>query len=72
MLTLQSLWTAIATRPAGANSTAPNGWLRLPALWHRRLRHRHALSLLDPQQLRDAGLNPDMIRREAAKPFWLE
>jgi uncharacterized protein YjiS (DUF1127 family) len=41
-------------------------------LWLRRLRWRHELSRLDADQLRDVGLNEQMIRREAAKPFWQE
>jgi len=41
-------------------------------LWLRRLRWRHELSRLDADQLRDVGLNEEMIRREAEKPFWQE
>ena len=36
----------------------------------RRLRARRELAALDADQLRDVGLDPDMIRREIAKPFW--
>ena len=41
-------------------------------VWLCRLRWRHELSRLDADQLRDVGLNEEMIRREAAKPFWRE
>ncbi|GEM_PF-2420351 len=41
-------------------------------LWRERLEQRHALSKLDADQLRDAGLNEEMIRREIEKPFWRE
>jgi uncharacterized protein YjiS (DUF1127 family) len=71
MLTLQSLWTTLSASPNSSSEAAtPIAWLRLPALWRRRLHDRHALSLLDSTQLRDAGLNPEMIRRETAKRFW--
>ena len=42
----------------------------LPGLWLRRLRCRHELSTLTPEQMRDTGLNPEMVRRESRKPFW--
>ena len=41
-------------------------------LWLNRLRWRHELSRLDADQLRDVGLNEEMIRREIEKPFWQE
>ena len=43
---------------------------RLPALWLRRLRSRQELSSLTPEQMRDTGLDPAVVRREARKPFW--
>lgn len=46
------------------------GLMRLPAHWLQRLKHRHELSLLDHNQMRDVGLNPELIRRECEKPFW--
>ena len=45
---------------------------RLPLIWLRRLRNRHELARLDEAQLRDVGLNPEVVRREATKPFWKE
>jgi len=44
--------------------------VRLPFIWLRRLRNRHELARLDEAQLRDVGLNPEVVRREVAKPFW--
>ena len=44
----------------------------LPLMWLRRLQSRHELARLNAAQLRDVGLDPDVIRREAAKPFWRE
>jgi uncharacterized protein YjiS (DUF1127 family) len=44
--------------------------VRLPAIWLVRLKNRHELSLLDCDQMRDAGLNPELVQRECAKPFW--
>ncbi len=41
-----------------------------PALWRRRWQCRRALAVLDLDQIRDAGLDPLLVRREAAKPFW--
>lgn len=42
----------------------------LLSLWLHRAQCRHELSQLDEAQLRDVGLNPAMVRREAEKPFW--
>jgi uncharacterized protein YjiS (DUF1127 family) len=42
----------------------------MPGLWLRRLRCRHELSALSPEQMRDVGLDPEMVRRESGKPFW--
>jgi len=39
-------------------------------VWLRRLRHRRELAGLSEQQLLDAGLDPVVVRRERAKPFW--
>jgi uncharacterized protein YjiS (DUF1127 family) len=38
-------------------------------LW--RLRYRHELSALAPEQMRDVGLDPEAVRRESRKPFWV-
>ena len=43
--------------------------LAVPLLWLQRARYRHELSQLSEGQLRDVGLNPELIRRESAKPF---
>lgn len=40
-------------------------------LWHRRLKSRHELRHLDAEQMRDVGLDPLVVQREAQKPFWL-
>ncbi len=42
----------------------------MPGLWLKRLRCRHELSALSPEQMRDVGLDPEMVRRESGKPFW--
>ncbi len=42
----------------------------LPRLWWRRARDRRILADLTPAQMRDTGLDPDVVRRESAKPFW--
>jgi uncharacterized protein YjiS (DUF1127 family) len=46
--------------------------LRLPPLWLTRSSRRGELAALDADQMRDCGLDPDVVRREAAKPFWRE
>lgn len=51
---------------AGASAIA-----HLPRRWLRRLRQRHELSMLSPEQLRDVGLDPRLVLRESRKPFWL-
>ena len=44
--------------------------LAVPLLWLQRARYRHELSQISERQLRDVGLNPEVIRRESVKPFW--
>ena len=43
---------------------------RLPRLWIERAARRKELKALDAAQMRDCGLNPVAVRREANKPFW--
>jgi uncharacterized protein YjiS (DUF1127 family) len=38
--------------------------------WLRRSNDRYQLTQLSERQLCDIGLNGDLVRREAAKPFW--
>jgi uncharacterized protein YjiS (DUF1127 family) len=44
--------------------------LRLPQLWLQRHIRRREMAALDIDQIRDCGLDPEVVRREAAKPFW--
>ncbi len=46
------------------------GLLRLPGLWLARLSWRKELATLDAAQMRDCGLDPLQVHREATKPFW--
>ena len=41
-----------------------------PTLWRKRLRCRRELSTLTAEQMRDTGLDPELVRRESRKPFW--
>ena len=45
--------------------------LALLLTWLWRARSRRELVKLSDAQLRDVGLNRDMINREAEKPFWM-
>ena len=65
----------LAVRVAGARAPAAvepglPAPVRLLLEIIRRVRARRELAGLDADQLRDVGLDPDMIRREIAKPFW--
>ncbi len=53
----------------GPRPDRPSGTL---SLWLYRLRLRHELARLSSTQMRDTGLNPEWVAREAAKPFWRE
>jgi uncharacterized protein YjiS (DUF1127 family) len=44
--------------------------LQMPLLWMLRACWRGELAALDVDQMRDCGLDPEAVRREAAKPFW--
>ena len=66
--------------PRGATSAKPRpNALRHRALklfhvlelWLYRLRSRKGLADLTPEQMRDVGLNPAVVRREVEKPFWM-
>ena len=46
------------------------GLLDVVLAWQGRANERWALAQLDDRALRDLGLRPDQVAREAAKPFW--
>jgi uncharacterized protein YjiS (DUF1127 family) len=39
-------------------------------VWLGRWRHRRTLANLHPEQMREVGLNPEAVRREACQQFW--
>jgi len=43
---------------------------RLPGAWRQRVRTRARLAALPQRQLRDIGLDLEMVVREAQRPFW--
>jgi uncharacterized protein YjiS (DUF1127 family) len=43
---------------------------QLMRLWLIRARQRRELRVLEPRQIKDVGLDPEWVRREAAKHFW--
>jgi uncharacterized protein YjiS (DUF1127 family) len=64
---------SLATRWAAPSSLCSAGSLmRLPQLWLLRHFRRGDLAALAIEQVRDCGLDPEAVRREAAKPFWRE
>ena len=60
---------ALALSDSTAADRAASG-PSLPRLWLDRIRTRRALAALHPEQLRDAGLDPWLLRAEIRKPFW--
>ncbi|MBS0242678.1 MAG: DUF1127 domain-containing protein [Proteobacteria bacterium] len=66
-ITLTDASSAAATRVVASFAAS---WRTLQT-WRRRLRERDELKELDARQLRDVGLDPEMVKREARKPFWL-
>jgi uncharacterized protein YjiS (DUF1127 family) len=70
---MSSAWNRTSLLTARAERTlvaAISRLASLPQIWIRRLRCRHELSTLSPEQMRDTGLNPKMVEREIRKPFW--
>jgi len=65
--TLAARWA-----PQTARNTTKSGGAapRLPLRWLERLYWRAELKALDAAQLRDCGLDPAAVAREAMKPFW--
>jgi uncharacterized protein YjiS (DUF1127 family) len=63
--------TSLAARwPAKTHMQGYTSQPRAPLLWLHRLFWRNELKALDLAQMRDCGLDPEAVRREAAKPFW--
>jgi uncharacterized protein YjiS (DUF1127 family) len=60
-------WRAASQPPRSAGSL-----LQMPLLWLLRSCWRSELAALDAAQMRDCGLDPEAVRREATKPFWRE
>jgi len=64
-----------APRPAKTQTnTTKNRTIRQrpPLLWLQRMFWRAELRTLDLAQMRDCGLDPASVHREATKPFWRE
>ena len=58
----------LVARLLGAHAPA---FVQLPLMWMRRSRYRQELANLRESQLRDVGLDPNLVYRESAKPFWM-
>lgn len=63
-----ALSDSTAADRAASGPSLPRLWLA--RLWLDRLRTRRALAALHPEQIRDAGLDPWLLRAEVRKPFW--
>jgi uncharacterized protein YjiS (DUF1127 family) len=65
---------SVKSTPHRRRNVSPSLWLGkvrdLLSLWRERVRQRCELRDLDPHQMRDAGIDPERIRRETAKHFW--
>jgi uncharacterized protein YjiS (DUF1127 family) len=64
----ESFAEGLVARLLGAHAPAI---VQLPLEWMRRARYRQELANLSESQLRDVGLNPTVVYRESAKPFWM-
>tara|TARA_Y100000815_G_C13027795_1_gene381946 strand:- start:14 stop:280 length:267 start_codon:yes stop_codon:yes gene_type:complete len=63
--------TAIATRaPAAPRGVGVFGFVSRFMEMREVARQRKALARLSPEQLRDIGLDGDLARSEADRPFW--
>lgn len=51
----------------GANRRGPVGQI---ATWMQRWQTRRSLARLDARMMADAGLEPEAVAAEIAKPFW--
>jgi uncharacterized protein YjiS (DUF1127 family) len=69
--------TIMANAPARLRAAPVPLWtagslLGLPLLWLLRASWRRELAALDAERMRDCGLDPEAVHREATKPFWRE
>ena len=64
----ESFMEGLVAHLLGAHAPA---FVQLPLVWLRRSRYRQELANLGETQLRDVGLDPDLVYRESAKPFWI-
>ena len=65
--------TQFGSRDFHTSSTAAVPLRDLAALaveWYRRAQSRRQLGELDARMLNDIGINRDIARQEARKPFW--
>lgn len=56
--------------PSAVATGVDRGLGALCRVWLGRWRHRRTLANLHPEQMREVGLNPEAVRREACQPFW--
>src|SRR5262249_22252956 len=67
--TVAARWTAQPAKAnAKTNAMSDLSQPRPPLLWLQRLFWRSELKTLDAAQMRDCGLDPEAVAREAAKP----
>lgn len=61
------------SRIAGIAVGAASIWAYVQGVlrtWRQRREARRELARLDARLLRDVGLDPDWVKRDARKPFW--
>ncbi len=61
------LTSTFSSSPARLRPAEPASPVRI---WLRRIRTRRILASLHPDQIREAGLDPWLLRAEIRKPFW--
>ncbi|MBV2361108.1 DUF1127 domain-containing protein [Thalassococcus sp. CAU 1522] len=66
-----ALATLEATRPLPVLAGIALRVAVVLAVWSQRRRTRIALADLDAHMLRDIGIEPEIARAEARRPFWL-
>ena len=69
-VTMSRIWGHVLLASPILGSVAGRSPGKLARQWYERVLQRRHLASMDARMLRDIGLSPGDVKREAAKAFW--